>query len=238
MRIGQAPDSLAALPAVKLQAVSHPTPLSRKYLVGLTGGIGSGKSSVARRFAALGATIVDTDAIARTLTAVGGAAIEPIRRAFGDPAIDATGALDRDQMRTLVFSDAAAKKKLEGILHPLIRTQSEREIATAASPYIIFDVPLLIESGTYRERCDRVLVVDVPEETQIARVIARDGRSQQAVTAIIAAQVPRATRLAAANDVIHNVGPENELDAQVAVLHRDYLARSVHRAVGKTGPSQ
>ena len=191
---------------------------------------------MARRFAALGATVVDTDAISRQLTAHGGGAIDRLRTEFGPEFIDANGALNRDRMRALVFTDPTAKKRLESILHPMIRAQSEREIALAAGPYVIFDVPLLIESGTYRERCDRILVVDVPEEVQIERVLARDQRSRDQISAIIAAQIPRTLRLAAADDVIDNAGPDGALDARVATLHREYLAVALAKRAGKSGP--
>ena len=193
------------------------------FVVGLTGGIGSGKSRAADAFAALGASVVDTDAIAHQLTARGGAALAAIAEAFGREALDADGAMDRLRMRERVFRDAAARQRLEAILHPMIRTESQRRIAAATSPYVVHVVPLLVESPGYRERVQRVLVVDCPEELQIERVRARSGLAADDVRRIIAAQAPRARRLAAADDVIDNSGPPEALEAQVAGLHRRYL---------------
>jgi dephospho-CoA kinase len=194
-----------------------------KYVVGLTGGIGSGKTAAADEFARLGATVVDTDAIAHELTRAGGAAIAEVRRAFGDACIAADGSMDRDKVRALVFADAAAKQRLEAILHPLIRAESERRIAAAARPYVVCVVPLLVESGDYRRRVQRVLVVDCPEAIQIGRVQARSKLSAEQVRAIVASQVPRAARLAAADDVIDNSGTIAALRKQVAELHARYL---------------
>jgi len=196
------------------------------FVVGLTGGIGSGKSAAAEEFARLGATIVDTDAIAHELTAPGGAAIEGIRQLFGDACIDASGAMDRRRMRALVFDDAAARKRLERLLHPMIREESKRRIAAAAGPYVVLAVPLLIESRDYRGRVDRVLVVDCPEQTQLERVRARSGLSEEEVRRMMAAQIPRAQRLAAADDVLDNSGSLDDLRRQVQTLHRRYLAMS------------
>ncbi|HRP97284.1 MAG TPA: dephospho-CoA kinase [Rhodocyclaceae bacterium] len=196
---------------------------TRPYIVGLTGGIGSGKSAVAERFAALGVEVVDTDAIAHELTAPGGAAIAPIRAAFGDTVISAGGALDRKAMRELVFADPDARRRLEGILHPLIRRESERRCNHARSPYVILAVPLLVESGTYRERCDRICVVDAPVELQISRVQARNNLDEAQIRAIIATQAGRDERLACADDVIDNDGALSALDQAVARLHERYL---------------
>jgi len=138
-----------------------------KLVVGLTGGIGSGKSAVADEFARLGAAVVDTDAIARELTAPGGAAIPEVRRLFGAEFLDPSGAMDRGKVRDRVFGDSGSRKKLEALLHPLIREESRRRIAAAAGPYVVHVVPLLVESRDYRERVDRVLVVDCPEQTQV-----------------------------------------------------------------------
>ena len=144
--------------------------------------------------------------------------------AFGERVRRADGALDRDAMRTLAFDDPAARSRLEGILHPLIRAQSERQIAASEAPYVILVVPLLVEAGGYRERVDRICVVDVPESIQIARVMARNGFDEDRVRAIMAAQATREQRLAVADDVIDNGGTLAELRAQVAVLHRRYRA--------------
>lgn len=197
-----------------------------KLVVGLTGGIGSGKSAAANEFARLGATVVDTDVIAHELTAAGGAAIPELRKAFGDEAIDASGAMDRVQMRERVFSDPSAKKALEALLHPMIREDSRRRIEVAPGPYIIHVVPLLVESADYRKRVDRVLVVDCPEDLQIARVRARSALPEEQVRAIIATQASRADRLASADDVIDNSGSLDALYRQVAALHERYLEYS------------
>jgi dephospho-CoA kinase len=193
-----------------------------KLVVGLTGGIGSGKSAVADLFGELGATIVDTDTIAHELTAQGGAAVAEVERLFGKDFV-AQGAMDRKRMRDHVFADPQAKLKLERLLHPLIREESRRRIAAARGPYVVHVVPLLIESPDYRSRVDRVLVVDAPEETQVARVRSRSQLSEDEVRSIIRTQVARAERLAAADDVIDNAGPRDALRKQVAALHQKYL---------------
>jgi dephospho-CoA kinase len=193
------------------------------YIVGLTGGIGSGKSAAAQVFGELGTTVIDTDAIAHALTAPGGAAIAPIRAAFGADYITSEGALSRTRMRELVFADAAKKRQLESILHPMIRTQTSRLVQAAPGPYVVLMVPLLIESGEYRQRCQRILVVDCPEELQLARVTARSGLAAAQVRAIMANQVSRAERLAAADDVIDNSQDLAELRRQLEALHARYL---------------
>jgi dephospho-CoA kinase len=196
----------------------------RPYVVGLTGGIGSGKSAAADEFARLGATLVDTDLIAHRLTRPGGAAVAAIQRLFGDGFVLPSGAMDRKRMRERVFADTAARKSLEGVLHPLIRDESERQIAAAGGPYVVHVVPLLVESGHYRRRVDRILVVDCPEATQLARVRARSGLSADEAQAIVRSQASRAERLAAADDVIDNGGTLEDLRKQVAVLHAKYAA--------------
>ncbi len=196
------------------------------YIVGLTGGIGSGKSAVADLFAQHGVTLVDTDLIAHALSAPGGAAIAPIAAAFGAASIAADGSLDRVAMRRLVFGNAAAKARLEGILHPLIRKESERQCQAATSPYVLWVVPLLVESGNYRRHAQRILVVDCPEALQIERVMARNHMSADEVRAIMATQASRAERLAAADDIIVNDGSLAELAPDVANLHRRYLTES------------
>ncbi len=192
------------------------------FVVGLTGGIGSGKSAVSDQFAALGAPVVDTDVIARELTDRGGAAVAEVERIFGKEFI-AGGAMDRKRMRDHVFADPAAKRALEGLLHPMIRAESARRSVAASGPYVIHVVPLLIESPDYRRRVDRVLVVDCPEDTQVERVRARSGLSADEVRAIMQSQASRAERLAAADDVIDNSGPRDALRKQVAALHQKYL---------------
>jgi dephospho-CoA kinase len=194
-----------------------------KLVVGLTGGIGSGKSAAAEEFARLGATVVDTDAIAHELTQAGGHAIPEVERVFGKEALGTSGAMDRDWMRARVFADPAAKKALEALLHPMIREESRRRIDAAQAPYVVHVVPLLVESPDYRRRVDRVLVVDCPEEVQVARVRARSALPEAQVRAIMASQATRADRLAAADDVIDNSGSLDALRKQVAALHRKYL---------------
>ena len=199
----------------------------RPYIVGLTGGIGSGKSAATDRFAALGASVVDTDRIAHELTAPGGGAIEAIHVAFGDAMIAPDGRLDRAAMRALAFREPDARRRLEAILHPLIRAESARQCLAASGPYVILAVPLLVESGGYRERCDRILVVDCEPAVQVARVMARSGLPEAEVRAIIAAQAGRAQRLAAADDVIDNGGSPQALSARVDTLHHAYLAAAL-----------
>jgi len=192
-------------------------------VVGLTGGIGSGKSAAADRFAARGATVVDTDAIAHALTAAGGRAMPDIREAFGSSVIAADGSLDRAAMRALAFAEPQVRKRLEAILHPLIREESERHCREAPSIYVILAVPLLIESGSYRERCDRICVVDCPESLQIERVKARSGLDEAQIRAIMAAQATREQRRAAADDIVDNGGTLTELNAQIDALHDRYV---------------
>ena len=193
------------------------------YIVGLTGGIGSGKSAAAQVFEELGATVIDTDAIAHELTAAGGAAIEPIGAAFGADYLTPEGALWRSRMRELVFADAAKKRLLESILHPMIRAQTSALVQAARSPYVILMVPLLVESGDYRKRCQRILVVDCPEELQVERVMARSGLDAGQVRAIMANQITRAARLAAADDVLDNSRDLAHLRRQAEGLHARYL---------------
>ncbi|MDR2880791.1 MAG: dephospho-CoA kinase [Azoarcus sp.] len=195
--------------------------------VGLTGGIASGKSTVAARFASHGIEIVDTDAIARELTAPGGAVIPSLRAAFGESAIAADGGLDRPRMRALVFADPVARKRLEGILHPLIEAESLRRSAIARSPYVIIDVPLLVETGRWFGCCDRVCVVDCPRELQTDRVAARDKHSRNEIEAILAIQASREARLAVADDVIDNNGSLDALQARVDALHARYLTLAI-----------
>jgi dephospho-CoA kinase len=195
-----------------------------KLVVGLTGGIGSGKSAAAEAFEKLGATVVDTDAIAHELTGPGGAAVAEISRQFGKAFIDATGAMDRKRMRDLVFTDAEEKQRLEALLHPMIRAESERRIAAAPGAYVIYVVPLLVESAGHRERVGRVLVVDCPEALQLSRVRQRSMLPEAQIKRIIASQIKRERRLAAADDVIDNSGTIGALRQQVEILHKKYLA--------------
>ncbi len=193
------------------------------YVVGLTGGIGSGKTTVTDLFSAHGVAIVDTDLIAHQLTGPDGAAMPAIIAEFGPGVARPDRALDRTAMRDIVFADAAARTRLENILHPLIIEVALAEIAAASTPYVVVAVPLLIEGQRWRERCDRVLVIDCDEKTQIARVMARSNLTEAEVRNILAAQVDRATRLAAADDVIVNDGDRLELAAQVAAVHQRYF---------------
>ncbi len=193
------------------------------FSVGLTGGIGCGKTTVADMFGALGASIVDTDQIAHALTAPQGAAMPALLAEFGAGFATPEGALDRAKMRQLVFTDPGARARLEGILHPRIREATAAAAAIASGPYVIFVVPLLIESGTWAERVARVLAIDCPEAMQVARVMARNGLSEEQVRAIMAAQVTRAQRLAAADDVVVNDDGLDALRPQVERLHAFYL---------------
>ena len=196
------------------------------YVVGLTGGIGSGKSTVAELFVGAGAALVDTDAIAHELTAPAGAAMPMLLAAFGPQIADERGALDRAAMRRAVFADPGSRKKLEDILHPLIRQISAERCRSATAPYVILAVPLLVESGDYRERCQRIVTVDCPESLQIERVVARNGMTADEVKAIMAAQASRNERLAIADDVVHNDAGLPHLHEQVAKLHSRYLRLS------------
>lgn len=200
------------------------------FCVGLTGGIGSGKSAAAALFGKLGAAIVDTDEISHRLTGPGGNAIAPIRARFGAASIAADGSLDRARMRERVFSDEAARKDLEAILHPMIRAQARAEIAGASAPYVIVVVPLLFETGAYRDLVKRVVVVDCDEEEQVRRVVARSGIAAAEVRRIMAAQLSRAERVKRADDVLDNSGPLETLREAVARLHRKYL--DLARAAG------
>ena len=193
------------------------------FVVGLTGGIGSGKSAVAELFALHGAAVVDTDLIAHELTGAHGAAMPAIQAAFGSGILLPDGSLDRAMMRRQVFSDPSAKSRLEAILHPMIRQESAARCAAAGSaPYVVLVVPLLLESGAYRGRVDRILVVDCEESVQIERVKARSGLSADDVRLIMANQAPRAERLAAADDVIDNSSDRGKLQQQVVLLDERY----------------
>jgi len=198
--------------------------MKNRFSVGLTGGIGSGKSTVADLFAQRGAAIIDTDLIAHRLCAPGGAAVKAIRAQFGSAFIGADGAMDRAAMRAKVFSDPVAKQRLEAILHPLIRAETERAAQQAQGDYLMPVVPLLVESGDWARRVTRVLVVDCPEELQIRRVIQRNRLSETQVRAIMAQQATRAARLAAADDVIVNDADASALVPQVERLHALYLS--------------
>jgi dephospho-CoA kinase len=197
-------------------------PLSGVTLVGLTGGIGSGKTTVAERFAAMGAAVIDTDEISRSLTAPGGGALAALRQAFGPRYFRADGALDRDAMRALAFEDPQARGRLESVLHPAIRAAADQAIAAARGPYAVLVVPLLFETRGYLDRVARTLTVDCAEEVQLARTMARSSLDETAVRAIMQAQWPRWRRLQAADDVVWNGGDLRFLVPQCERLHGIY----------------
>jgi dephospho-CoA kinase len=193
------------------------------FTVGLTGGIGCGKSRAADLFAELGATVVDTDDISRELTGPGGGAVPAIQQAFGSSYVQGDGSMNRAAMRTLVFGNPQAKARLEAILHPLIRARARSLLEQAKSPYAIIVVPLLLETGAYRDVVDRVAVVDCDESNQIARVKSRSGLTEDEVRAIMATQIDRQVRLEHADDVLNNDGDLTALRSQVERLHERYL---------------
>jgi dephospho-CoA kinase len=192
--------------------------------IGLTGGIGSGKSTVATMLVACGALLVDTDAIAHALTAPGGAALPALAQAFGPDIIAAGGSMDRDRMRTLAFGDASSRRRLEAILHPMIGDEAQRQAGLAEGRPVIFDVPLLAASSVWRQRVERVLVVDCEADTQVQRVMQRSGWSAEQVQRVIAQQTPRDVRRAIADAVIFNDGLSLvALQAQVQALWSHWL---------------
>ena len=195
---------------------------ARVMRIGLTGGIASGKSAVAELFAGLGITVIDTDDIAREVVAPGQPGLQAVIDRFGPELLTADGQLDRQGLRKLVFADEASRRDLEAILHPLIRTRSLALAEQASGPYLLLVVPLLLESG-FDALVDRVLVVDCPEDLQRARLMARDAETAERSASIVAAQVDRERRLAAADDVIDNSGSLEETGRQVAELHEKYL---------------
>ncbi|MFZ6750966.1 dephospho-CoA kinase [Undibacterium sp. Ren11W] len=196
------------------------------FTLGLTGGIGSGKSTIANMFAELGAGLIDTDLIAHQITGPDGIAMPAIEEEFGSEFILASGAMNRQKMREHVFSKPDEKNRLERILHPMIRAATESAAKDTPGSYLIFVVPLLVESSSWQQRVSRILVVDCPEETQIERVIHRNGMTRAQVVAIMQTQASREQRLQAADDVIVNQGDLNEIRDQVRVLHRKYLLYS------------
>ncbi|HUW50061.1 MAG TPA: dephospho-CoA kinase [Sulfuricella sp.] len=200
--------------------------------IGLTGGIGSGKTSAARIFAALGAAVIDTDEIARRLTEKGSPALAAIVEQFGAACLLQDGNLDRVGLRKRIFSDHAAKGKLEAILHPLIKQQVISEMAAAHAPYLLLVVPLFFETGAYRDLVDRVLAVDCDESQQISRAMGRSRLSADEVRAIMANQIPRAERIKQADDILSNRGGQEDLEEQVRNLHQRYLALALHRQDG------
>jgi dephospho-CoA kinase len=202
------------------------------FVVGLTGGIGSGKSAVADAFGAIGVDVTDTDRLAHALTAPGQPGLAAVVKAFGPQFVTPDGTLDRARLRRLVFEDASARCRLEAILHPMIREAAGHEVERWTSPYGLLVVPLLFERGG-GNRVDRVLVVDCPEDEQVRRVARRSGLSDSDVRAIMATQLPRTDRLAQADDVLDNAGPEAAIAPQVLELDRRYracAAKAAHNA--------
>ena len=193
------------------------------FRVALTGGIASGKTTVANLFAELGVPLIDTDVIARQVVEPGQPALAEVVAAFGPDVLDADGRLDRRRMRERIFSDPTAKQRLEAILHPAIRAEMERQSRVAGGPYQVLVIPLLTE-GKRRDHVDRVLLVDVPEELQIQRLMMRDGVTHEQAAASLNAQATRAERLAMADDVVRNTGRVDDLREEVAKLHAKYLA--------------
>jgi dephospho-CoA kinase len=193
-------------------------------VVGLTGGIGSGKSTVAEMFAQRGVPVIDTDHIARELTCSGGQAMPLIRAQFGPDYLNPDGGLNRPLMRRTVFGDPASRGKLEAILHPLIRSQVETQLNSLAVPYALVVIPLLVEKGGYADLLDQVLVVDCSPVRQIARTMARSELSREEVELIVAAQADRQARLERADDVIVNEGDRAELGAKIQALHEKYFS--------------
>ncbi len=193
------------------------------FVVGLTGGIGAGKSAVSERFARLGVPVVDTDVIARELTVSGGEALPAIREAFGNSVFSRADELDRAALRQQVFADPAARARLEAILHPLIRRAAGQRLAALDAPYALLVVPLLLETGAYADIVQRTLLVDCPESIRVERVMARSALTRAEVEAIVAAQVHDEARRAVADDKIDNTGGLDALDAAVAALHVRYL---------------
>ena len=193
-----------------------------RLVVALTGGIGSGKTTVSQHLAELGAAVIDTDLIAHALTAPGGAAMAAIATAFGPGAIAADGSLDRVAMRRMIFNDARARHRLEAILHPLIRARMDEQLAQVQAPYAVLAIPLLFETG-WTDVADRILVVDLPESLQVTRVMARGDLSAEEVRPILASQARRETRRQGADDLIDNSGILEDLMARTADLHRRYL---------------
>lgn len=196
--------------------------MGRRLRIGLTGGIASGKSTVARRFVELGVPVVDADAAARAVVAPGKPGLAAVRERFGPRVLAENGELDRRALRDLIFEDPGLRRDLETILHPLIRADMEQSAELAIGPYVVMDIPLLVESGS-RDRVDRILVVDVDETMQLQRVMARDGCTEQQARAILASQASRSARLAAADDVLVNTGTVTDLRQAVDHLHERYL---------------
>lgn len=199
--------------------------------IGLTGGIASGKTAVAHAFERRGVPVIDTDQLARDVVEPGRPALAAVVAALGAEVLGPDGRLDRRRLRARVFADPAERRRLEAILHPAIRTELAERIASVRAPYVVIAIPLLVENAL-QHTVDRVLVVDVPRETQLARLLARDGETPEGAAAILAAQATREARLAVAHEVLENTGSLAELDARVADLHARYLALAADRATG------
>ena len=205
--------------------MSDPIESAKKpFIIALTGGIASGKTAASDAFAALGVAVVDTDVIAREVVEPGSEGLALVVEAFGREVLDQQGRLDRARLRTLIFRDAEARARLEGILHPLIQQRASHQLAAVTGPYAILVVPLLIESGLFKD-ADRVLVVDVPAQVQIERLMQRDEMSEQDAAAALRAQASREQRLASADDVLENTGSIKDLQRRVGELHQHYLAQ-------------
>lgn len=201
--------------------------MSKNPCIGLTGGIGCGKSTVARLFETHGANIIDTDAISHQLTQVDGSAMPLINAAFGANYLTDTGALDRAKMRDLIFSDSDAKRRLENILHPLILARSEALLTESCAPYSLLMAPILLECPAFLRLVHRILVVDCNEQNQISRVMQRSGLTESQIRSIIAQQSSSKERLALADDIIQNDGVCDDLGNQVTALHRQYMTLTI-----------
>jgi dephospho-CoA kinase len=209
--------------------------MARRLRIGLTGGIASGKSTVAQRFAELGIPVIDADAAARDVVAPGTPGLANVVERFGPGVVAENGELDRRALRQLIFNDPGARQDLEALLHPLIRSAMERSAEAAVGPYFVMAIPLLVESAS-RDRVDRILVVDVDEALQLQRVQARDGGSLDQARAILASQASRAARLAAADDVLLNTGTVTDLRQAVDRLHAKYLRLAATGASERDSP--
>ena len=197
-------------------------------IIGLTGGIGSGKSTVAKHFTSLGVPVIDADSVARDVVEPGQIALTKIRERFGEQILDKQSRLDRTKLRQIIFSDPQAKSDLEAILHPIIRSRMWELAAQQTTPYVVLEIPLLIETGQYKS-VDRVLVVDTPEQRQIEHVCQRDNTSPEEAQAILNAQISRHERQSKADDIISNTGTIDDLYTQVVKVHKKYLALSTHK---------